>query len=383
MESEDIRVALPHERLSLEIAHADLIYVAAALGNAEWDVGGARRWPFLQYAALVAFETKKHYRAVWDIELEAAWDETTATRARMSAKYLDDNRRTISDTRAYFAEMLASNHGAFFPPDRLGEEFDFLRDDLSVASTNGTPLGTNVGGHFIAGFDPQTSGDWAAAKTHAFDLSRGIGNIARQVVGDELDDASTHRLAIASPAIWWDGKSAEFLPQLFAGEFDEALTMALMTLIATARAVNDAARPVCCGNCRFAALKHRFVVLYQTARSLEILSNEDHTGRPETLEFFGTLFSDKLVSRILERRFKALRNGLVHLGLGDVADQVALDASANGLIGAYTGLTGQDFENLVDQSLSSLLDLAMEFLVTSRIGGNGLFSVMHPAPTDE
>lgn len=140
-----------HERLSIAMAASDLKYVAGRILTAG---DSPRSWPFNQWGAMVAFEAQRTLRNVHDLHFEFEWEEDVAAAARHGGKFFDGRPRQLDRVVADFRESAKATHVAFYPDDRLGREFDVLRDDLSVITDGPQVLLTNVTGHFMVGLPP-------------------------------------------------------------------------------------------------------------------------------------------------------------------------------------------------------------------------------------
>ena len=155
-----------HQQLSLEIAASDIRYVAGRLLNAR---NHPRSWPFVQWGTMVAFEAQKHLREVHDHRLNFDWEDDVAAAARHRGKFFDGRPAKLDSVVADFQVLAAATTAAYYPEDRLGREFDFLRADLSVISDGPEVLLTNVAGHFMVGLPPNLGADidaWGHTFTH-------------------------------------------------------------------------------------------------------------------------------------------------------------------------------------------------------------------------
>ena len=93
----------PHTALAIALARADLAYLHGAVMRPD---DPTQRWVFLQYAVMTSYETRHYFQVQLGVEApEAPWPLETATAARMSGKYFDDNRRFLSGVVDHFAEL--------------------------------------------------------------------------------------------------------------------------------------------------------------------------------------------------------------------------------------------------------------------------------------
>ncbi|WP_171907882.1 hypothetical protein, partial [Curtobacterium sp. MMLR14_002] len=109
--------------------------VSTALVGRAGDVIAAEI-ALVQYGAMAAYEAQLHFNTTLGWTIDPGWDAATAKAARMSGKFFADTKRNLDGVVAHFEDLLAANHGAFYPPDRRGKLFDFLRDDLSVVTVD-------------------------------------------------------------------------------------------------------------------------------------------------------------------------------------------------------------------------------------------------------
>lgn len=339
------------EALSLTIASSDLRYVSGSIVGA--TVSGSVRpkaWPFSQWGSLVALEAQNHVRNAHGVTIDLGWDPVVAASARHSGKFSDDTGLKMEGVAERFGELLRANYRAFFP-ERRSEALDDLRNDLSVIMRDGEVLLTSVSGLFMQGVTPEIAVDFDALGRHAHRLSLGMGQAAAAFTGSRLDEIKLHGNNDLPPATWQDAKSFVALPASFAGAFDPPVAFSLLTILSTVQTARFWGRANCCAECSNAALKHRFVVLYQACSSIARFSLSSH---PNVRAEVADLLNSDDSRTILSPSFRRLRNGLVHLGLGDVAARLPAAPDLGHVIVAYTGMEPADFDDLVDRGLSAL-----------------------------
>ncbi|MCD4849660.1 hypothetical protein LN996_02420 [Arthrobacter sp. AK01] len=324
---------------------------------------------------MVAYEAKTHFERTEGWNLAVTWDDDVAAASRTSGKFFEDNRRLIQGVAGHFEDLIESNHGTFFPRDRRAPWLDLLRDDLAVATQGRVPLLTNIGGHYLMGMTADHVASWESAGEQAFLLARGIGNMASRFVGAE--EIHQHSNILNGPEIsWWDGKSKKCFPNILAGEFDPAMSAALITIQGTCVITEQYARTRCCTDCESAALKHRFVLLYQILKSLDSLNASTVALGPIARQYLTTALEAPFAAEMLaERRYRQLRNGLVHLGFADLKDRVEGDWTFDSMIRAYSGRDRDVLEGLVDVTLRDLAETLTAWVLAPATRG-GLFRVL-------
>lgn len=173
-----------------------------------------------------------------------------------------------------------------------------------------------------------------------------------------------------------DGDISRFTPTIFAGEFSQGLTFAVVSILSSIQAVRRWTDTTCCSSCAFAALKHRFVVLHHAVRSLLKLQ-----GRGELLGSCGTrhlavISESKTLQTLVTHPFRKLRNGWLHLGLGDLSLDKESILDLNYLINAYTGFSTDDFADLVDRGLSEISGVLVDWARQPSANGTGQFDTL-------
>lgn len=163
----------PIDVIALDIARADMHYVATSIIGLPPSAIAAET-ALLQYGTMAAYEAQLHFKKTLDWNLSADWDPDTAKTARMSGKFFADPKRNLQGVVTHFEALLEANHGAFFPANRRGRFFDFLRDDLCVVTLGGTPYTSLISGHYLSGLGPEQVGDFAAVGPAVRKLSIGV-----------------------------------------------------------------------------------------------------------------------------------------------------------------------------------------------------------------
>jgi hypothetical protein len=361
------------EAIALDIARADMHYVATSLiglppSAAAGEVG------LLQYGVMSAYEAQLHFGKTLGWRLSADWDDGIAKAARMSGKFFADTKRNLDGVVSHFEDLLRANHGAFFAPNRRGRLFDFLRDDLAVVSLNGRPYTSLVCAHYLAGLGPDEVGEHASVGPAILRLSTGVGNVA----GALLDSSGIawHEHGPIPDFVWLDGKSTVALPRLFGGELEGALAAALMTVHSISMcAVHSRSRSLC-GWCETAARKHRFVALFQSLTALEIMRH-DGVRPPRSDEMMA--FLEHPESEWVLGQSK-LRNGLVHLGLQDIASSIVPGSTVDDAVRVYTGQAPDEIAERVESHLVRFVDLLTAWMLAPTVKGDVFLGALHSAP---
>ena len=240
-----------HQRLSLAIAASDLRYVAGSTLSAG---GHPRTWPFAQWGAMVAYETTKMLRETPGHHLDLEWEYTIAKAARHSGKFFDGRTKQLDQVVRNFRRLIRAAHTAFYPENRPGPEYDYLRDDLSVVTDGNEVLLTNVTGLFMVGMPPERGLDMDSWGPHIRALTTGIGQAATALIGESAEHMRQHGNDSEEPLTWSDGKIAEVLPVIFGGELETDLALALLSIHSSVQAARRWAWARCCGSCTVAAL---------------------------------------------------------------------------------------------------------------------------------
>ncbi|MDJ0354825.1 hypothetical protein [Paenarthrobacter sp. PH39-S1] len=181
----------PIEVIALDMARADMHYIATSLIGLPSSAAAAEV-ALVQYRAMAAFEAQLHFEKTLGWRLETNWDAGTAKAARMSGKFFADTKRNLQGVVTHFDELLRANHGAFFPPNRRGRRFDFLRDDLSVVILEGSPYTSLVSAHYLTGLAPEQVGDLSTVGPAIGRLSIGVGNVAAALLNDSGIELHQH-----------------------------------------------------------------------------------------------------------------------------------------------------------------------------------------------
>jgi hypothetical protein len=177
-----------------------------------------------------------------------------------------------------------------------------------------------------------------------------------------------------------DGESPECYAQAFAGEVPSQYVPLLLVLQNAAATAALVACSDCCSNCQFAAFKHRLVAAHHIARSLAKLHDTVPVGTVAGARV-GALLGDPAVREVLALR--ALRNGLVHLGLSDVpAEAFTTEDPVHAVIEHYTsGRRYEDVYILVWGSLRHLHEELTQWLLEAPKGEVGFARLLQP-PAD-
>lgn len=366
-----------HEQLSMAIAASDIRYVAGRLLNAR---NHPRSWPFSQWGTMVAFETQKHLREVHELRLNFDWEDDVAAAARHGGKFFDGRPSQLESVVADFQVLAAATTTAYYPEDRLGLEFDFLRADLSVISDGPEVLLTNVTAHFMVGLPPHLGADIDSLGPHVHTLTTGIGQLASTLTQMGVEELSAHGKHTDDPVTWWDGDIAGVVPATFGGELGTDLAMAVISIHSTVQAALRWAHAVCCESCIAASLKHRFVVLHHAVRSIQQLHERAEILGPIATSYVQMLSDSADLQAVVSQPFRNLRNGWLHLGLGDIA--ATLPDSPNILtpVSAYTQMEIAEFAELVERGLDQLAAGIGAWIAEPGAEGASLFDRLRPPP---
>lgn len=98
-------------------------------------------------------------RETHDHRVKPSWEDAVAKAARHSGKFFDGRSKQLDQVVKNFRRLIAASHTAFYPEDRPGLEYDYLRDDLSVVTDGDEVLLTNVTGLFMVGMPPPRTWD--------------------------------------------------------------------------------------------------------------------------------------------------------------------------------------------------------------------------------
>lgn len=364
-----------HQQLSLAIAASDLRYISGSIVSAG---GRPRIWPFTQWGAMVAYETTKMLRETHNHRVKPSWEDAVAKAARHSGKFFDGRSKQLDQVVKNFRRLIAASHTAFYPEDRPGLEYDYLRDDLSVVTDGDEVLLTNVTGLFMVGMPPERGIDLDTWGPHVRSLATGIGEVTVALVGESVEQIRHHGSHSNEPLTWSDGKIAEVLPVIFGGELETDVALALLSIHSSVQAARRWARTECCILCAVAALKHRFVVLHHAVQSLNQLGTRLETLRPLAATHLQPLLDSSSLSTVVDRPFRQLRNGWLHLGLDDIASHLPQEVTILTPISAYTQMEVLEFTELVDRGLNEIAVELGTWLTEAGPDGSTLFDYLEP-----
>lgn len=364
----------PVEVIALDIARCDMHYTATSLLSLPSPVAAAEV-ALLQYAVMAAYEAQVHFAKTTGRRLQADWDADTAQAARTSVKFFADKKRNLDGVIAHFDDLLTANHHAFYPPTRCARFLDFLRDDLSVVTRDGRPYMSLVSAHYLTGRRPDEVADLETVGPALFRLSNGVGNVAGQLLTDT--GIAWHEPAAVADLAWFDGRAAVAMPRLFGGELDLPLAAALMTVHGIVACAAYSASRALCGSCEAAARKHRFIALFQSLNALKLL--REGNVRTPLSEDVNRLLDEPESAWILSQ--SGLRNGLVHLGLQDIALDLPTGSTVDDATRAYTGHDPDAVADRVSNHLMRFVDLLTGWMLSPTPRGDSFMGVLHPAPS--
>lgn len=354
-----------HVELAQALMRADLSYSGGALLRGPDVTGG---WLFVQHAVMTAYEARQYLsRQLGEAVPLSMWREDMAGAARNAGKYFDDSTRLLPGVVAFFEELLRAIELSFLPADRPAPWFDFLRDDFAVLMFRGLPITTNVGGYFAVGAAPHEVASTEQLGLRVRDLAAGIGQMLAHS-GADTQQGHQGPLPFKDEEFdWWDGRSSRSLRAVFGGCLRPAMAAALMTVQGAALTANELARTTCCPDCQFAAFKHRLIVTYQSLASLDQLNKSDVSVGAVGRRYLGeALGDDGGAAVILSRKFRALRNGLLHLGLSDVPLDSMGRLAMDEVVLHYTGAASVAVVvTQVDDALAHVADTLIKWCLSA------------------
>jgi hypothetical protein len=370
-------VSEPHTALAIALARADLAYLHGALMRSD---DPTQHWVFLQYAVMTSYETRRYFQKQVAVEApEAPWSEETAAAARNAGKYFDDNRRFLSGVVDYFAELIAANRSFFLPEARPARWLDRLRRDMAVLLLDGVPVMTNVGGFFTAGVRPSQVMDQDELGSRMHDLAAGVGQTIAWV-GASRDHRGPFEFN-AERFEWWDAHTAEVLGEVFCGDFDPPLALAMLTIQNAAAAADRLSRTDCCAACQTAAIKHRMIVGYQSTVALRHLLESNLSLSAAGATYLKQALNDPHCGKLREPGYRKLRNGLLHLGLSDIPGAPGSVLTMDAAFCHYTGEDSPtDVVDTIEGALAATARALEGWCLTPPAGGTGLRAVLHRPP---
>lgn len=362
----------PIEVIALEIARADMHYVAGSLRKLPHSTIAAEI-ALLQYGTMAAYEAQLYFGRTLGWKLDADWDAETAKAARLSGKFFADKQRNLPGVVAHFDQLLQANRGAFFPPGRRGRLFDFLRDDLSVVFLDGRPYTSLVSAHYLTGLGPEQVSDLETVGPAIRELSTGLGNIAGVLLrGSGIE---FHEPGPVQAFQWFDGKSSVALPRLFGGELEPALAAALLTAHSISCSALMSTSRSLCPWCEAAARKHRFVALFQALTAVANM-RADGTTTLHSEEVLAFLDDPESVWVLGQSK---LRNGLIHLGLQDIAKNLRTGSTIDDAIRAYTGQDPDAVSDRVVRHLNHFVDVLTRWMLSPTPNAKTFMAALHSA----
>jgi hypothetical protein len=205
-------------------------------------------------------------------------------------------------------------------------------------------------------------------------LSTGLGNIAGfLLLGSGIE---FHEPGPVPAFQWFDGKSSVALTRLFGGELEPALAAALLTVHSISSSAMMGASRSLCPWCEAAARKHRFVALFQALTALENMRADGTTTMhsEEALEFLDDPESEWVLGQ------SKLRNGLIHLGLQDIAKNLGTGSTFDDAVRAYTGQDPETVSVRVVTHLTRFVDVLTKWMLSPTPRGKTFIAALHPAP---
>lgn len=368
----------PPALLGLALARADLGYVRAALEDGHVE----RALAFLQYAVLVAYEAHAFGSRQLNLDMpQLGWNPAVAAAARNGAKFFDDNRRSMGRLAAEVAQFDMATRQAFMsgPMRRLARALGIRNPDLAVLMVRSVPVATNITIAFNTGAQVPGPGNIREAGQVVHDLALGVGQMVAEIGAAD----TPHRPpggGLESDWSWGDGVSSDCYAEAFAGDIPRTYVPLMLMLQGAAATAAFAARTDCCESCQVAAFKHRLVVAHHLARSMQVLIDA-RVLDPPALSRVTAMLTTSAVVDVLGLR--ALRNGLVHLGVSDVP-AAAFDSPAPlpAVVSHYSsGRSYAVIDETVRQALAHMNKGLSGWLLTPTPGGVGFDGLLRP-PND-
>lgn len=368
-----------HMRLSLAIAVSDLKYVCGMLHSSGTH---PRSWAFSHWGTTVAFETLKHLSAAHETHIILGWEPKIAAAARNGGKFFEGNRGQFKRVIKDFRQLIEATHAAYFAADRIGPEYDFLRDDFAVLTDGDDLLLTNVTGHFMVGLPANRGSDMEEWGPHLRALNFGIGQLTRYLAPSIREELHLHGAAPAESLSWWDGRVEEFVSGIFSGELKSDLAFSLVSILSTLQCAGRWARTDCCVSCQVAALKHRFVVLYHALSSLGQLRSRTTGLGPIAEMQLSALVDTPRARTLVDRPFRSLRNGWLHLGFSDIAIEMRSNVNFFSPIRLYTGMEPDEFATFVDEGIDETTADLQSWMSSSGNQGASYLDCLVPVEVD-
>ncbi|KQW47391.1 hypothetical protein ASC77_13060 [Nocardioides sp. Root1257] len=285
----------------------------------------------LQYLSLVAYEVRNFSRrVVTATETAEPWAHDLALAAsRHSTKLFNDTKKSQLKLLAEFVDGAAHDRTWYLENNRVPwlfrghSELGFLVNDTSVVFYGEQVLCTSHSISFHAGLDPRS--DQAQTAERAGELAAYLSGLAAAEGGDWSDDDYFRgwcSQVVVSMDARYENLYAAMFPTVPLGE---AIALAILQsdvvalkLIREMVPVSDSLAP--------ATFKFRFAGVWQMVETLRAIlaPSGDVTLTDPMREELEALLSSEVFEPIRTNGARALRNVLVHYGLGSV-DPTALD----------------------------------------------------------
>lgn len=358
----------PHQMFSLQLILSDLKYVSKALG-----AGGA--WGALMhlpYSCLVAYESHRFLDRKTQVPIvEPEWPRERVTAVRNSCKLFDDNKRTPRDILESYGASISASHEAFYPAKRL-KVSDLLRTDTSVLCWDEHPVWNSIGFSELAGVNLKSR---RKMKKYLYSLGFGVGQFAGQF-GISLEDVHGPLPLPVSQLGAHDVSSRALFSRSFAGQGDPTMTTVLFTMANLVSAATRSAGSDCCTWCKLSASKHKFVVAYHAALSLQILfEHPDVSMSPAMRVRLGEVVNGS-ASRLLTPGCEALRRAFVHYGIEDVPSESPIIVGIDEVLATYMQMPAHEALHEIDDAVSLFDDQFSDWMLTGPNGTPGLRDVL-------
>lgn len=306
---------LAWHRAGLRMARADLGYVSALIGQPA--LAALSVFP---YAVLVAYEAD-HSLTRWFGAESVLQATPMAVAARMAGKVFDDKLASLAEIAAELRELSAANERLFRGGGwrSIARSMGIFNPDLSVFMLDGRPLlhsgvlPFQLGVHALGSDELQRLGPLVRS------LAEQVGTLAA-VLG-VTGDGHRGGLDPAARIEALDAVASDYAAVAFGGQATPTDVL-LLSLLQNNLAVGARlAHSNCCESCESAAVKHKFLSAYHSARSLQLATSSESDLLSAPLRARLTAITASQGARFLLRH-RPLRNSLVHLGLSDRPSQI-------------------------------------------------------------
>lgn len=358
----------PTQQLALVMMGNDLHYSSVMLSEETFRADLS----LVQFAVTSAYEAQRKLGQFALPNLNITWDPAIAEAARMSGKFFEDTRRRFAGVTSHLDSLLKAAHAAYFPPDRLCKEADFLRTDMSVLTVDDRPYMSSIGAHFLAGLNEAIVASLATIGPQVLLLTTGIGDAAR----DLLDDPGLEDHARPAPTHpkYFNCLGSRVLSSAFGGELAEAESAAAMTVHSVCIGALLAEYDTSCQECTDAVAKRRFMALYHALLAMKTLQTKLNLPTTHPLN---RILSHQETAWVLDQRH--LRNAYMHYGTEGLGNQVTATTTVGAMVSIYTGEDSQMFKSRVLDHLDRTAGALELWMETVPANGRSFRDYLQPA----